>query len=99
MALQAETPQRQPQYFFTTRISDYLDWFETILASESPVLLSATTANGAYTPESTAIVSAVTRTARISLTVGPRFFLLSDTTQRRIVSLVLDRGELVLTYE
>lgn len=98
---QTETRLRQPQYFFTTRVSSYVSWIQQILALpvNGPALLSSDRVDGAYITENAAVIDTTARTISISPSNNILFYRLQDTVQRHILSLTLRGGKLVFTYE
>jgi hypothetical protein len=95
-----ETMSRQPQTFFSTRISSYLDWFRRLLAQsgDTPILLAAERVDGAFSAETAAIVDVVSQTIRFAPSARSRFYRMEDTVQRQIVSIAASGAEWVITY-
>ncbi len=94
-----ETFQRKPQYYFSTRVSAYLGWIQSVISQTVPQVLSAPDVNGTYTAETAATVNPEALTITISTSAAPRFYRLQDTTQRRILTTTMSNGVVVMTYE
>jgi hypothetical protein len=97
-----ESPMRQPRGFYATRISSSLDWIQQILAQpipdDVPGLASSYSLSGPFSPEISASIDPISQSIRIAAPSTTRFFKLTGTPQRRILSVIKEGGELVLSY-
>lgn len=99
-----DRPGDRPGALYATRVASRRDWIESTLAAHSdppepPRLQAAPAVAGPYEDSPGVVHDRVRKTIAWSVPDHPEFYRLSDCQPRRIVSLVLDEGSLVLTYE
>jgi hypothetical protein len=99
-----EEPWRQPAAWYATRISARLTWIRGIIAGYSgaetlPTLEAAAAPQGPYAPVAGATVSLASQTVTVPLPMLNQFYRLGYCRALRITRVVVEAGNLVLSYE
>jgi hypothetical protein len=73
--------------------------YRTLVAASGPVVQSATTVNGQYTLDTTAVVDAAQKRITLPIPAVSKFYRLSGTTATKINNVKIQASDLVMTYE